>query len=210
MGWGIRWSLGGALTGAGIGAATPALAHHMMGGRLPSTFMEGLLSGLGHPVIGPDHLAFIIAIGIAAAVVPHGLALIAAFIAASTAGVLVHVAELGLPLAEQLVALTVVIGGTVLALGRGSAAPAWIGLATIAGLLHGYAFGETIVGAERGVLGAYLLGLALIMAAIALGTMALTRLAVGPTGAQSLTLRAAGALVGCIGAVMLVASAMPA
>ena len=27
-----------------------------MGGKTPSTFAEGLLSGLGHPVIGPDHL----------------------------------------------------------------------------------------------------------------------------------------------------------
>src|SRR5438552_688041 len=40
-------------------AATPAFAHHVMGGRTPATFMEGLLSGLAHPLIGPDHLAFL-------------------------------------------------------------------------------------------------------------------------------------------------------
>ena len=47
--------------GVMIVAGVPAEAHHVMGGRMPSTFMEGLLSGLGHPVVGLDHLAFIVA-----------------------------------------------------------------------------------------------------------------------------------------------------
>src|SRR5262249_29863369 len=47
---------------------TSAFAHHVMGGKTPSTFVEGLLSGTGHPVIGPDHLAFLLAIGIAVGV----------------------------------------------------------------------------------------------------------------------------------------------
>ncbi|MET0472193.1 MAG: HupE/UreJ family protein, partial [Xanthobacteraceae bacterium] len=45
-----------------------ASAHHVMGGRTPTTFVEGFLSGLGHPVIGPDHLAFLLAIGVAVGV----------------------------------------------------------------------------------------------------------------------------------------------
>ena len=28
-------------------------AHHLMGGKTPSTFAEGIASGLGHPIIGP-------------------------------------------------------------------------------------------------------------------------------------------------------------
>ena len=44
--------------------AQPAFAHHVMGGRLPATPWEGLLSGFAHPVIGLDHLAFILGIGI--------------------------------------------------------------------------------------------------------------------------------------------------
>ena len=39
-----------------------ASAHHVMGGKIPTTFAEGFLSGLGHPVIGPDHLAFLLAL----------------------------------------------------------------------------------------------------------------------------------------------------
>jgi hypothetical protein len=52
------------LTAPLLVTAAPAAAHHAMGGRTPSTFMEGFLSGLAHPVIGLDHLAFLVAIGI--------------------------------------------------------------------------------------------------------------------------------------------------
>ena len=40
-------------------------AHHLMGGKTQSTFAEGLLSGTGHPKIGPGYLAFLLALGIA-------------------------------------------------------------------------------------------------------------------------------------------------
>ena len=36
-------------------------------------FVEGLLSGLGHPVIGLDHLAAVIAVGCLAATQPKGM-----------------------------------------------------------------------------------------------------------------------------------------
>src|SRR5258708_8698214 len=45
----------------------PACAHHVMGGATPATFAQGLLSGLGHPVIGLAHLAFLLAVGLAVA-----------------------------------------------------------------------------------------------------------------------------------------------
>ena len=35
-----------------IGAVSPAFAHHVMGGALPSSVLGGFLSGLGHPLIG--------------------------------------------------------------------------------------------------------------------------------------------------------------
>jgi urease accessory protein len=58
-----------ALVGAGLFAtAGTAYAHHLMGGKTPSTFTEGILSGIGHPIIGPDHLAFLVALGIAVGV----------------------------------------------------------------------------------------------------------------------------------------------
>ncbi len=47
--------------------AEPVFAHHLMGGCTPATFSEGILSGLGRPIIGLDHLAAVVAIGCLAA-----------------------------------------------------------------------------------------------------------------------------------------------
>lgn len=88
-----------------------AVAHHPMGGEPLTTFGQGLLSGLGHPVIGLDHLAAIVAVGLAAAFVPAGFAVIAAFIAATIAGTMLHVALVTIPGAEIVVALSVLSVG---------------------------------------------------------------------------------------------------
>ena len=111
-----------------LAGANAAAAHHVMGGATPTTFMEGFLSGIGHPVIGIDHLAFIIAIGIAAAFVSGGMGIIAGFIAASSLGVLAHVIELNVPLAETLVAASVIVAGAALAIGLTSARGTWLAI----------------------------------------------------------------------------------
>jgi urease accessory protein len=131
-----RLGLAAALLMAG---ATEAAAHHPMGGAMPTTFMEGFLSGIGHPVIGIDHLAFIVAIGIAAAFFGGGIGIVAGFIAASSVGVLAHVIELNVPLVEPLVATSVVVAGAALAIGFTSTRMGWLAIAIIAGLFHGYA-----------------------------------------------------------------------
>ena len=210
----MRRQPGGRLAALMLAAATalaplPASAHHVMGGQLPSTFMQGLLSGLGHPVIGVDHLAFVIALGVAAAVVQGPLAVIAAFVAFSTAGVLVHLAEFDLPMAEPLVALTVLLAGFALVWSRSVTRPMWVALAGLAGLVHGYAFGESIVGAERTVLGAYLAGIAVITALIATAAMLIARKLLAPDAATSPRLRAAGVMLGCVGAVLLAVTLLP-
>ena len=48
-------------------SAGTAFAHHPLGGMIPQNFMQGFLSGIGHPVIGFDHLAFVVAVGLIAA-----------------------------------------------------------------------------------------------------------------------------------------------
>ena len=182
---------------------TPAFAHHMMDGKTPTTFADGLLSGLAHPVIGPDHLGFLAAIGLAAAIVPGGLGLILAFVAASTAGVLAHVAAIDVPYAEALVAASVIAGGVLVAVGKQASAKVWLSLAVLAGLVHGYAFGESIVGADRAVLGSYLLGLAIVSTAVAIGVMQFTRAVLAPRADLDRNLRAAGVVVGSVGLFML-------
>ena len=188
--------------------AEPALAHHMMGGALPQTVAQGLLSGLGHPIIGVDHLVAIIGVGIIAATISRGFtptiargfAPALAFSAAMIGGVALHLARAYLPAAELLVGLsTVAVGLSIVAsstLGVVSAG----GLFAMAGLVHGYALGESIVGAESTPLGAYLVGLLVVQSLLAGGAFALTRAVAGKeTALRRVALVAAGALIAVVG-----------
>lgn len=186
-------------------AGGPAAAHHPMGGTLPATLAQGLLSGLGHPVIGLDHLAAIIAVGAIAAWYRTGPALALGFIVAMIAGVALHVRGTTVPASEVLVALSVIALGATLLARKALHPGAALGLFVVAGLLHGYALGESIVGAEATPLAAYLIGLAVIQAAIALGVMTLVRLMVAPLAWGGLApVRLAGAGIAGVGVVALV------
>ena len=67
-----------------------AWGHHFMEGGLPETFAQGFLSGLGHPVIGLDHAAFIVAAGFFLALVKGGMWGIVALIVGSLVGAALH------------------------------------------------------------------------------------------------------------------------
>jgi urease accessory protein len=186
-------------------AGVPAEAHHVMGGPTPSSFMEGLLSGLAHPVIGLDHLAFIVAMGVAAGVARLNLAIPALFIVASAIGVALHVRGVTLPVAEMLVALSVVIAGAMIASGRALQALSWAALFVVAGFVHGYAFGESIYGAEASPLAAYLVGLVIVQAAVATGVALLAR----RSAAAAMQPRLAGAAIAGIGIAILAGQVLP-
>jgi urease accessory protein len=188
-------------------ATTPASAHHVMGGRTPSTFIEGLLSGLGHPVIGPDHLAFLLAVGVAVGVGGLNLALPAVFVVATAIGVAVHVKGVGVPAAEIMVALSVLLAGLLIVRGRALPVAAWAVLFASAGFFHGYAFGESIFGAETSPLDAYLVGLIAIQTAITVGVALLVR----RIGARSSELipRLIGAVIVGVGFTVLVGHLVP-
>ncbi|MEL6159498.1 MAG: HupE/UreJ family protein [Cyanobacteria bacterium J06627_32] len=166
--------------------AMPALAHHPLGGDTPETFWAGLLSGMGHPVIGLDHLAFVVAAGLLAAVVRRGLGIPIAFVLSTLVGTGVHLAEVSLPAVELLIATSVVAFG-LLAVQRSPLSTVVVMLlAAIAGIFHGYAYGEAVVGAEPAPLLAYLIGFAGVQGAIALGAYLLSRRALSSDKAAGL------------------------
>src|SRR5688500_14205341 len=158
-----------ALALAGIAAATPALAHHPMGGMIPATFTQGLLSGLGHPVIGLDHLAALVGVGLVASRFARGLTLPVFWIVAMAAGVGVHLASANLPYAEALVALSVVAIGIAATMRTTLPYALVAALFAAGGALHGYALGEAIIGAEATPLAAYLIGLVAVQTALTTG-----------------------------------------
>ena len=184
-----------------------ASAHHVMGGKIPTTFAEGFLSGLGHPVIGPDHLAFLLAIGVAVGVGGLNLVLPLLFVVASAIGVTLHVNGVNLPGAEIVVAVSVLFAGFLIARGRALPVSLWALLFAAAGLFHGYAFGESIFGAERSPLHAYLLGLIIVQSALTVGTALFVRRRAD--GVSAIAPRLVGAVIIGVGLATLIAQLIP-
>jgi urease accessory protein len=187
----------------------PALAHHVMGGRMPVTFADGLLSGLGHPIIGIDHFAAIVAIACLASTHRAGSWLVVSFVAAMIAGVSVHVRGATVPAAEIMVALSVILLGAVLLRNRSLHTAAALVLFVAVGLTHGYALGESIYGSESSPLIAYFIGLAAIQSAAALAVMFVAR-ALLQRQSDILALRLVGAGIVGIGLTVLMQQVIPA
>jgi urease accessory protein len=176
----------------------PAAAHHVMGGQMPRSFAEGLLSGLGHPIIGLDHLAAIVAVGCVAAAFRNGAALAISFVVAMVIGAALHVREVTFPAAEALVALSVLTLGAAAMIHRTIGSSLALVLFVVAGLVHGYALAESIVGAEPTPLYAYLAGLVAIQSAAALAVMAAVRTFANRTQGRDIV-RLVGAVIVGIG-----------
>ncbi|MXU64144.1 HupE/UreJ family protein [Oceanomicrobium pacificus] len=192
------------LTFAGASlAATPALAHHPLGGMPMETFAHGLLSGVGHPVLGFDHLFFVALVGIAAVYTGHRRSAPAAYIAAMLLGCLAMSFGFGLPAKEAMIAVSLLALGGIVLSGRAlTLTPALLIFAGF-GLFHGSAFGDSIAGQEAAmgapVLLGYLIGLGAVQYAIALGAGWCVERLLGATEAQAMNARLAGAVVAGVG-----------
>ena len=187
--------------------AGPAFAHHVMGGKMPVSFVDGLLSGLGHPVIGLDHFAAVVAVGCLAAAHPKGWGLVVGFVVAMMAGVGAHLQGAAVPGAELIVAGSVIGLGAIMATHRQLSAAVALVLFVAVGWVHGYALGESIFGAEQTPLVAYPVGLAVIQSAIALAAMRVAQLLMQ---GDALRLRLIGAGIAGIGIAVLVQQVVPA
>lgn len=192
------------LTAAAMAAAaTPALAHHPLGGMPMETFAHGLLSGVGHPILGFDHLFFVIAVGIAALFTTRRYLAPGAYVAAMLAGCALMYAGIGLPLKEAVIALSLLIVGGVVLSGRALAPAAALALFAGFGLFHGSAFGDSIAAVEGGagaaILAGYLIGLGAVQYLIAIAAGWVAERALGATEAGAVNARLAGAVVAGVG-----------
>lgn len=178
---------------------------------MPATFVEGLLSGLAHPMIGPDHLLAIIAVGLLSLGVSNGGWLAAMFVSSTLIGTGLHLARVDVPAAEVLIAGTVVLFGLLVLSLRTDDRRSWLArlapVGIIAGALHGYAYGEAIVGAGPHPLVAYLIGFCIIQTCVVL---AIRRLAewISQKGATTHRVRTlAGGVLSLAGAVLVAIAA---
>lgn len=145
--------------GGAVLAATPGWTHHPFEGVEPQdlNLLQGLVSGLGHPLLGTDHLVFLLAIVVLTALTTRRwvLPLLASGLAGSGLAVLLGAtpgSSLGLAL-ELVVTLSLVPAGLV----HAGWLPAWLLLPLMG--VHGFLLGEPMIGAEPTPLLAYGLGL---------------------------------------------------
>jgi urease accessory protein len=203
-----RFTISLVLTCIGLlSAATGAIAHHPTGGRTPANFLEGFLSGLAHPIIGLDHFAFIVAIGLLSVGFSTGAFIPLGFVFTALAGTGMHLLKIDLPAAEIVIAGSAIAFGTMLLIQKRPNLPILATLASFAGFYHGYAYGESIIGAPITPLFAYLLGFSLVQYGIAL-----LALLIGNSITQKFTtptispMRIAGFVIASIGMVFLTTS----
>ena len=184
--------------------ASPASAHHPMGGNVPSNFFEGFLSGLAHPVIGIDHLAFIVSVGLIAALKPQGIFIPLSFVLSAMIGTGMHLLGVTLPVVELIVSASILLFGILLAIKNSPNLLAIIAMSALAGLFHGYAYGEAIFGAQTTALVAYLAGFTVIQLVVSSAAFLIgQKVLKGSFGQVSPNLRSAGLVICGVGATFL-------
>jgi urease accessory protein len=168
--------------------AGPALAHHPMEAMhlVPNAF-TGLLSGLAHPLLGPDHLLFLVALALVG--LQRSGRWMLTLLAVGLSGTALGLVWPGLPAAELLVSLTLVVEGLVV-LRR---LPQMLLLPAFA--LHGYVLSGTVIGWESTPITTYLLGLLLSQGALLLLSLVSLRGVAQRLDGQGRTLLA-GSLIG--------------
>lgn len=182
----------------------PALAHHPLAGQPMETFSQGLLSGIGHPLLGFDHLFFVIAVGVAALYTGFARTAPAAYIAAMLIGCVMMANGIGLPMKEAVIGFSLLAVGYIVLSGRALSMTLALPIFAVFGLFHGSAFGDSIVGQEAAIGGSvlvgYLLGLGALQYAVALGAGWLVKNVFNATQATAINARLTGALVAGMGA----------
>jgi len=150
---------------------TEAMAHHALGGSIPIGFGQGLLSGLAHPVIEVDHLAFVLAVGVLTAVSQGGFSLPVWFVGGTIFGCLLNASSLHLQPGGWMVPLSALLIGGYLASGRSEDGSWHKYVFLAAGALHGLAYSQSIIGSENNSLQGYLVGFAIVQILVAWSAM---------------------------------------
>lgn len=192
-----------ALAAALTAFAAPAMAHHPLAGAPMETFVHGVLSGVGHPLLGFDHLAFVVLVGIAAAFTGNALKAPLGYVGGMLLGCLLMMAGVALPFAEVVIGASLLVMGYVVLSGRQMSTQAVLLAFGAFGLFHGTAFGESIVGQEAGYgfgfAFGYLLGLGVAQYLIAIFAGFIMTKVAKVTEADAMGARLAGAVIGGMG-----------
>ena len=149
----------------------PCYSHHPLMGENMVTFNHGILSGIGHPILGFDHLIFIIGLGILSILVGKTLIGSLAFIIGTFLGIFLITFGLNFPLTELMVCFSLIFIGAYIFSDKTFNNTFFISLLSFLGLFHGLAFGDPLItndGLNASVVYGYLIGLFFTIGAISL------------------------------------------
>ncbi len=162
--------------------ADPVLAHHPfgMGDSFELSGWQAVLSGIGHPLLGPDHLLFMLGLALVGLKKTKKLVLplLAVGLAGSASVQLLPLPDFLVPWAEALVSFSLAIEGLIV---LDFVSSKWL-LPMFA--LHGYLLGSTIVGAEPTPILGYFLGLLFSQLALLLLVTAISKRSINWLGAN--------------------------
>ena len=108
---GLRFRITALITAILAIVSVPAMAHHPLDGQAMLTFWHGFLSGIAHPVLGMDHLVFILTIGVSAAFARSKVLVAACVIVGVLAGVALTMTDISIPAVETLIAVSLIVLG---------------------------------------------------------------------------------------------------
>jgi urease accessory protein len=169
--------------------ATPALAHIGESG--------GFLSGLAHPVFGPDHVAAMVAVGLWGVFLgaPAIWLLPIVFPLVMAAGGVLGIMGVPLPAVETGIAISAIILGAMVALA--ARPPIWAAAMLVGAfaVFHGYAHGRELPGGADAV--AFSAGFVIATGLLHLTGIAFGQLARFPAG--RFVVRAAGGAIAFVG-----------
>ena len=143
-----------------------ALAHHPLAGKQMVNFNDGFLSGIAHPLIGFDHLFFILGVGIICFLAKRIYIGPLFFVLGMSGGLFLIIMGYQLPEVELVISLSLLLSGVVIFAWKKTNFNYIATAFCIIGLFHGWAFGETIIDQESSnitIVSGYILGLSLMI-----------------------------------------------
>ena len=118
-------------------------SHHPLNGGIMESFSDGFLSGIGHPILGLDHLAFIFGIGLFSYISQKFYKFSFSFIVGTLVGLISIYFGFYLPFYEIIVSLTLILLSYVIVSKRGIHSK--VVLFSTFGIFHGWAYGAILL-----------------------------------------------------------------
>ncbi len=139
-----------------------SVAHHFIEGEVPENFLQGLISGIAHPIIGIDHLVFLIFTTLIVYLISKKIFFISLFIFSTVLGSLLTIININLPILELSIIISILLTGVSFFIYKNISNSILLLIFIIFGIFHGNAYGKTIIEALAPIQVSYIIGLVLV------------------------------------------------